>query len=104
MFDPTKYDDVLTYEDFAPYLNHIFKMTVSEEESAELELIQAEITGPSHFKDYRDNFWLQFRDAGGIQRCQDTYELAHPKKGPIPVFLIPYAKDAKGMYYQAVFS
>jgi len=87
MFDPTQYHDVLTYEDFAAYLNHIFKMTLSED-----------------FKGYRDNFWLQFRDASGIQRCQDTYELAHPKRGPIPVFLIPYAKDAKGMYYQAVFS
>jgi hypothetical protein len=104
MFDPEKYNDVLTYEDFAPYINQIFKMILSEEESAELELIEAEITGPSHLKGFRDNFWLQFRDASGIERCQNTYELAHPKKGSIPVFLIPYGKDAKGMYYQAVFS
>jgi len=104
MFDPEKNKDVLTYEDFAPYINQIFKMILSEEESAELELIEAEITGASHLKDFRDNFWLQFRDATGIERSQNTYELEHPKKGSIPVFLIPYAKDAKGMYYQAVFS
>jgi hypothetical protein len=103
MFEPEK-NDVLTYEDFAPYLNQIFKMKLSGEELAELELIEAEISGPSHRKDFRDNFWLQFRDASGIKRWQDTYELEHPKKGSIQIFLIPYAKDAKGMYYQAVFS
>ena len=104
MFDPEKSNEVLTYEDFAPYLNQIFKMKLSEPESAELELIEAEITGPSHFKGFRDNFWLQFRDASGISRPQHTYELEHPKKGIIQVFLIPYAKDAQGMYYQAVFA
>jgi len=103
MFEAEK-DDVLTYEDFAPYLNQIFQMKLSEGESAELELIEAEITGPSPFKGYRDHFWLQFRDASGIKRWQDTYELEHPQKGSIQVFLIPYGKDAEGMYYQAVFS
>jgi hypothetical protein len=104
MFEPEKYQDVLTYQDFAPYLNQIFKMKLSEQESTDLELIEAKITGPSPFQGYRDNFWLQFRDTCGIQRSQNTYELEHPKKGSIQIFLIPYAKDAKGMYYQAVFS
>lgn len=104
MFDPEKHKDALMYEDFEPYLSQIFKMKLSEQESAELELIEAEITGPSPFKGFRDNFWLRFRDVSGIFRPQNTYELEHPKKGIIRVFLIPYAKDAEGMHYQAVFS
>jgi hypothetical protein len=104
MFDLEKYTDALTYEDFAPYLNQIFKMKLAGEELGDLELTKAEITGPSLFKGYRDNFWLQFRDTSGIKHSQDTYELEHPHKGSIQVFLIPYRKNAESMYYQAVFS
>jgi hypothetical protein len=35
---------------------------------------------------------------------QATYALAHPRLGPVEVFLVPIAQDAQGARYEATFN
>lgn len=49
-------------------------------------------------------FSLMFRGPAAPLLEQATHVLAHPAMGEFAIFLVPVARDAQGIHYQAIFS
>lgn len=49
-------------------------------------------------------FSLMFRGPAAPLLEQATHALAHPVMGEFAIFLVPVARDAQGIHYQAIFS
>ncbi|KSV75933.1 hypothetical protein N185_15925 [Sinorhizobium sp. GW3] len=52
----------------------------------------------------RAPFSLLFRSSSAIVLPQQIYRLKHASLGALDIFLVPVARDAKGIVYQAVFN
>jgi hypothetical protein len=93
--------DTLHYEDFAPHLNTRFQMQLNEDRTLEIELISVEDKSPSP---RQEQFLLTFRAPLEAPPEQWLYQLRHERLGSGRLFLVPIARDEKGLTYEAVFN
>lgn len=55
--------------------------------------------------DVQESFSLNFRTSDAAPAAaQDTYLLKHESLGEFVLFLVPVARDAKGLHFEAVFN
>ncbi len=86
---------------FERCVNTTFRLTSPQHGQMELRLIEVRAGASSPVY---DSYALYF--VGPMQRPlpQQIYELAHPRLGLLPVFIVPVARNATGLVYEAVFN
>ncbi|MGE5466645.1 MAG: DUF6916 family protein [Ignavibacteria bacterium] len=91
----------LTHQDFLPLLGERFDLALAD---GVMPLRLVEVTPPARIPGGRDQFSLIFKS--GEQRAvpQGTYALDHAHAGGLALFIVPVARDADGVSYQAVFA
>lgn len=90
----------ITQQDFNKHINTKFIMHPEEHGPVKLELIEVCDKSNSQL----DSFSLSFLAATHLVFPQSIFKLSHDVLGEMNLFLVPYNKDAKGVYYHAVFS
>lgn len=95
--DPSLY----VVETFAPHLHSIFQVEVAPGTSLPFELTAVE-RGPDHPRVLM--FSLMFRGPADPVYPQRVYRLQHAALGEMDFFLVPVARQEKGVDYQAVFN
>lgn len=93
--------DSLHYEDYAPYLNTKFQAWTVEATPIELELIGVEDKSPTP---RQEQFVLTFLAPLGAPTSQQIFRIEHEQLGEGSIFLVPIARDASGVTYEAVFN
>ena len=88
-------------ETFAPHVGTDFTATVTDAQSIPLRLTEVQ---PGQSNERVLQFSLLFRGPLTPSLPQNTYHLAHGHLGEMDLFLVPVAREADGMMYQAVFS
>lgn len=96
--------DKLTKEAFEPRKGESFRLT-HETASGELELTLASVQGTGlQGKAPREQFSLHFHGPREPVLPQQIYHLENAEMGAMDLFLVPIARDAEGMIYEAVFT
>lgn len=104
--------DRLAVEDFAATLETSYRLELGADGSVTLTLVEATGAGelppaPAAGADAapppRRPFSLLFRGPLDPQLRQATYRLRHAQLGDLEIFLVPVARRADGMRYEAVF-
>ena len=91
----------LTRDAFAETLNTSFQLRHQEQGSIELELIDvSELKTTPRQQMYS----IIFRGPLDKPFAQGLYPMEHSSFGQFELFLVPVAKEADGMRYQAVFN
>lgn len=99
--------DQLTLARVRPTVGSTYALDLGEYGALDLTLVAADGYGePSAASDpaVREPFSLEFRGPLDPQLGQATYQLVHAELGSLAVFLVPVARDAEGMRYQAIFA
>lgn len=106
--------ETLTVDDFAAVLESPFTLDLGEAGALTLTLAEAtslggsgpdpEAAGPDAAAAPREPFSLVFRGPLESQLGQGTYALQHETLGVLAIFLVPVARDAEAMRYEAVFA
>jgi hypothetical protein len=93
----------LTEKEFSKHLNTTFR--VKGEPPVELELTEVKAY-MSQSNDHGDmeRFSAFFRGPGDRYLPQSTYALEHDAMGALDLFLVPIARNEKGLRYEAVFN
>lgn len=95
---------VLTFESFSPHLNSTFALGLGEA-AVDLTLTQATRQPMRPFAGMiREPFSLIFRSGSPVVLPQRIYPLTHAAMGKLDIFIVPIARDAQGVVYQAVFN
>jgi uncharacterized protein DUF6916 len=97
MMDPSQY----LVETFTPHVGSEFKAAVDGGKSLALALVEVQ-PGPSSPQVLQ--FSLVFRGPLEPVLPQRVVQLQHPRLGELDLFLVPIAKEAQGIMYQAVFN
>ena len=97
----------LTAEILLPLVGTIFRTEVPEGRTCDLRLIEVAKGVDRHVspRSERDQFSLIF--AGPVEPClpQATYPMHHEVLGgPMPIFIVPIARNEEGYRYEAVFT
>lgn len=97
----------LQLADFAPHKDTVFELSGEGVPGAPLPLTLVEartLVAGDGIANRRQPFGLVFR--GPLQPAlpQRIYRLAHPAVGTHDVFLVPIARKAEGMEYEAIFT
>ena len=93
--------EFFTLETFAPHVNTRFLMHYGDSQTAELELTSATDVGSSP---RQIQISLKFLAPLDAPVAQGIYRLEHDKMGALDIFLVPIAKDAAGLHYEAIFN
>lgn len=93
--------DSLHYEDYARCLNTKFKAQIDETSTMEIELIGVKDKSPSP---RHEQFVLTFLAPVNAPVSQQIFTVHHEQLGNGTIFLVPIAKDAGGVTYEAVFN
>jgi hypothetical protein len=94
--------ETLTAADFAPLLHERFRIGHDVPAPFDVELIEvAEVGGGAAL---RRPFSLVFRGGPSPPLPQRIYRVEHEELGAIEIFLVPIARDERGMTYEAVFT
>lgn len=96
----SNFPDLPTLAAFSAQLGTDFVMT--EHGGIALTLSEA-VPLDSRTPDER-RFSLLFRGPAEGPREQAIHTLAHPALGTLAIFLVPVARDASGLQYQAIFN
>ena len=90
-----------TKDQFAAQVNTTFRQTVGEAGAYDLTLTSCKekISNPVQLC-----FSLVFRAPVEAPPEQGLYPLEHATLGNFELFLVPFAKDESGLYYEAVFN
>jgi hypothetical protein len=95
---------VLTIDSFAPCLNQGFSIAL-EESALELTLVQTKRLPVTPFPGMlREPFSLRFRSASQTVLPQRIYPMRNAVIGEIEMFIMPIARDAAGVVYEAIFN
>ena len=95
----------LTPDDFRPYVNTRFHITVAEADGTlAVELIEVSDLGQGGSGPRSQPFSLVFRGPRGLFLSQQIYTVNHDEMGPLDIFLVPIRPDEKGMQLQAIFN
>jgi hypothetical protein len=92
--------EILRKAAFTPCLNDTFRIYLRDTEVVELRLV--EISDAS--TERMESFSLIFRGLLENPLAQATYSAEHAGLGTFPIFLVPVARAADGMRYEAVFN
>ncbi|MGH9853326.1 MAG: DUF6916 family protein [Blastocatellia bacterium] len=93
--------DALSYDDFAPHVNTKFRARLGDAPAMEIELIGAEDKSPSA---RQEQFVLTFLAPREAPARQSLFEVEHEHLGGGVIFLVPVAKDERGVSYEAIFN
>ncbi len=93
--------DALHYEDFAPHVNTKFRARLGEAPVMEIELISVEDKSPSP---RQEQFVLTFVAPLEAPTQQNLFNIEHEHLGEGVIFLVPIAKENRGVIYEAVFN
>ncbi len=106
--------DSVTIETFQPHLNEVFKLSVDDDTSIDLDLVEVEAMREQKRPSFgqqvvdppsRKPFTLVFRGPLTTRLVQRMYRMSHPTLGDFEhMFLVPIAEDSAGLYYEAVFT
>ena len=99
-------EPVLHLTDFAPYLNQLFTIQASENETVQAELIEADPLHNTYVLEdrLREPFSLLFKLEAGVELPQRMYDLSCGDRCWSMVFLVPILMPRQGRYLQAVFN
>ena len=93
----------LTEKEFSKHVNSKFR--VKGEPPIELELTEVKAyMGQSNEHSDMERFSAYFHGPGDRYIPQGTYALEHDAMGALDLFLVPIARDDKGLRYEAVFN
>ena len=93
----------LTEKEFSKHLNTKFR--VNGEQPLDLELTQVKAyMAQSNDQSDMERFSAFFHGPGDRYLPQGIYALEHVAMGAFDLFLVPIAKDEKGLRYEAVFN
>ena len=95
--------DKLTKDTFEPLKSQCFQLSLGDGEPLPLELAAVLGNGLKGAAS-REQFSLHFRGPYLPALPQRTYRLEHGQLGRLELFLVPIARDASGMTYEAVFT
>ncbi|MEO5931917.1 MAG: hypothetical protein ABIR47_18430 [Candidatus Kapaibacterium sp.] len=107
-------ENSITLDMFAPLVNEMFTIDVTDGEPLALKLVEAKAK-QLHPDDGRngekgkastvriDPFHLLFTSLPTQFLEQGTYALNHDATGRTPIFIVPIGRDEDGFTYQAVF-
>jgi hypothetical protein len=93
--------DLFAISDFEARLNTTFQMYINETTSLEVELVDVKKHGNTE-SPYQ--FSLKFAAPPGAPINQGIYKMLHESLGEQHLFLVPTARDAEHLYYEAVFN
>jgi hypothetical protein len=93
--------DELTLATFEPVVGEPFALDAGTER---LELVLESATAVARRSDGRDPFSLVFLGPEQPALAQAMYGLSHAGLGRLEIFIVPIARDADGMRYEAIFS
>lgn len=93
--------DSFHYEDYLPYINSKFTARLNDVSTIEFELTNVEDKSPSP---RQEQFILTFRAPSDALVEQQIFDLQHEQLGTGIMFLVPVARDANGVTYEAVFN
>ena len=95
----------LAFEDFADRVGELFAVAEPDAPAMPLTLTGAEALPARHgLPAGRPPFSLRFLARDPRVLPQKLYRLQHAELGPLTIFLVPIAKDAQGVSYQATFN
>ena len=90
-----------TRDDFAQHLNSKFRVFFNDEQATETEL--TEVT-KLRLKPRYEAFAITFLVPNDTPPEQRLYRVEHDALGTHELFLVPFAQDEKGLYFEAVFN
>lgn len=93
--------DALHCDDFAPHVNTKFRARLGDAPAMEIELISAEDKSPSA---RQEQFVLTFLAPHDAPAQQNLFQIEHEHLGGGAIFLVPIAKDGRGVIYEAIFN
>ena len=93
--------DSLHYADFAAHINSKFKAYLNEATILELELTSVTESSPTP---KQEQFVLIFRAPLSAPPHQQMFQLEHAQLGSGLIFMVPIAKDASSVTYEAIFN
>jgi hypothetical protein len=93
----------LHYSLFAPLLGTRFEFLPAGSDAAAVPLTLVEATQSQAVSQY-DQFPLHWEGPPTPMLRQGTHRVLHPALGEIDVFIVPIARDAVAVRYEAVFS
>jgi uncharacterized protein DUF6916 len=93
--------ELFTIELFADHQNSKFLMHYGDSQTAELVLIRVKDVGSS---ERQKQFSLQFLGPLDAPIVQGIYKVDHDALGALDLFLVPIARDDKGVQYEAIFN
>jgi len=94
----------LTADDFAAHSGGGYLLRIAgAAEPIPLELVEVTGGGPGPRRDGRP-FSLVFRGPRSPLLPQAQYRVEHAAMGELDIFLVPIARDAQGLSYEAVFN
>lgn len=95
--------DKLTKESFEPRKGEAF--TLRAEGAADLDLELAGVQGTGlRGRAEREQFSVHFHGPSEPLLPQGTYRLENAEMGALELFLVPIARDGRGVTYEAVFT
>lgn len=98
-------DRPLVFEDFADKVGEVFPISEEGVPAIPLILQQAEPLNPAMApRGVRPPFSLTFLARDPRVLPQRIYRMEHQELGEVSIFLVPVAKDAEGVSYQATFN
>lgn len=98
-------DRQLVFEDFADKVGDVFAISEEGVPAIPLILRQAEPLNPAMaMHGVRPPFSLIFFARDPRVLPQRIYRMEHQELGEVSIFLVPSAKDAEGVSYQATFN
>jgi hypothetical protein len=97
-------EPLLSIEDFKPYLNQMLQIRFTPEVS-----LAAKLTEVTPLNSYavapRAAFAIAFcADFKNGYYAQGTFQLLHPVKGPLDLFMVPTGPSPDGIRYEAIFT
>ncbi len=94
---------------FADHVGEQFRIVLDQENSLEVELIEAKALkshvtedDPEYIR--RDPFCLLFRGPKDCYLPQRMYAVEHPTAGTVEMFLVPVMPDRHGSRFEAIFN
>lgn len=91
----------LSKADFAQNVNTFFQCRLGAGRAIELQLVELR-EGRSSSR--QEQFALLFCGPHAAPLAQGMYPLQHQLLGEFELFIVPVARDAQGLYYEAVFN
>ncbi|WP_457418934.1 DUF6916 family protein [Roseateles sp. P5_E7] len=95
--------DPFTLARFEPLVGSRFTLRLGDDAGLPAQLIEARACGGA-VPGGRQPFSLTFEAAAEPALPQSIYRLEHPQEGAMEIFLVPVARRATGLHYEAVFS